>query len=503
LRQSADLTITATADFSAQDYTGSLRAGPITADGFNRLSVDFAMIAVCKRLHRRLQGFARARGGNVVMTFALASLPVVGAVGAAVDYSRANAVNAAMQAALDSTALMLSRDASKLSDTELQSKADTYFKAVFTRPEARSITVTASYNSSASAVVVNGSADVATSIMGIAGIDSITVKGSSTAKWGMSRLRVALALDNTLSMAQSGKMTALKSATKDLISQLQTAATNPGDVYISIVPFNTDVHAATPVAGNASTVPDWVGWTDWDSWSTNCASDYDSSKSSDRDRAADKCGGSFVKKNNKWRWTVDHTKWNGCVKDRDKSPTAYNVSNAAPSTSLTSSLFPADQSSSCAESLMTQTYDWDALKNKVDAMQPTGSTNTTIGLVHAWQTLTDGSPYSPPPIKNDGIATRKIIIFLTDGENTQDRWSNKSSDIDDRMKTACANAKADNITIFTVLVLEGTESLLKSCASPDDTEPKGPKYFKLTSSSQLATTFNQIGTSLTKLRVAK
>jgi Flp pilus assembly protein TadG len=461
------------------------------------------MRAISSLLLRNLKRFGAARGGNVAITFGIATLPIIGAVGAAIDFSRANAVNAAMQTALDSTALMLSRDASQLTDAELQTKASAYFQAVFTRPEATSIAVTASYNSAASSVVVNGSADVGTSIMGIAGFNTITVKGSSTAKWGMSRLRVALALDNTLSMAQSGKMEALKSATKDLISQLQTAATNTGDVYISIVPFNTDVHAATPVAGDASTVPNWVGWTDWDNWSKNCANDYDSSKSSDRDKAADKCGGSFVKKNNNWTWQVDHTKWNGCVKDREKSPTAYNVSNSTPSTSLTQSLFPAEQLSSCAASLMTQSYDWTALKSKVDAMTPTGSTNTTIGLVHAWQTLTDGAPYSPPPIKNDGISTRKIIIFLTDGENTQDRWSNKSGDIDDRMKTACANAKADNITIFTVLVMEGNESLLKSCASPDDTDPKGPKYFKLTSSSQLATTFNQIGTSLSQLRVAK
>jgi hypothetical protein len=36
---------------------------------------------------------------------------MVGFVGAAVDYSRANSVKIAMQAAIDATALMLSRDA--------------------------------------------------------------------------------------------------------------------------------------------------------------------------------------------------------------------------------------------------------------------------------------------------------------------------------------------------------------------------------------------------------
>ncbi len=40
-----------------------------------------------------------ANGGNVTITFALATIPMVGFVGAAVDYSRANSVKAAMQAA--------------------------------------------------------------------------------------------------------------------------------------------------------------------------------------------------------------------------------------------------------------------------------------------------------------------------------------------------------------------------------------------------------------------
>ena len=39
--------------------------------------------------------------GNVTITFALAIVPMVGFVGAAVDYSHANSVKAAMQAAAD------------------------------------------------------------------------------------------------------------------------------------------------------------------------------------------------------------------------------------------------------------------------------------------------------------------------------------------------------------------------------------------------------------------
>ena len=61
----------------------------------------------------------------------------------------------------------------------------------------------------------------------------------------ITRLRVALALDNTGSMSSNGKMTALKSATKSLLTQLKAAATQNGDVYVSIIPFSKDVNVGS------------------------------------------------------------------------------------------------------------------------------------------------------------------------------------------------------------------------------------------------------------------
>ncbi|MBN8936615.1 MAG: hypothetical protein J0I13_10105, partial [Rhizobiales bacterium] len=60
---------------------------------------------LCRRAHE----LRRADTANVTLTFALAIVPVVGLVGAAVDYSRAAATRTAMQSAVDSTALMLSK----------------------------------------------------------------------------------------------------------------------------------------------------------------------------------------------------------------------------------------------------------------------------------------------------------------------------------------------------------------------------------------------------------
>ena len=91
-----------------------------------------------RKLARELR---TANGANVTVTFALATLPMVGFVGAAVDYSRANSVKAAMQAASDSTALMVSKIASGLTQSEVQTKANDYFKALFLRPEATGLQI--------------------------------------------------------------------------------------------------------------------------------------------------------------------------------------------------------------------------------------------------------------------------------------------------------------------------------------------------------------------------
>ncbi len=233
------------------------------------------MLSVWSKFRSALRVFRAARGGNVAITFVFATLPIIAGVGFAVDYSRANAVKVAMQAALDSTALMLSKEAATDTASQLQTNALKYFQALFTRPEATNVTITANYTTtSGTSVIVNGATDVPTALLGIIGYNTITVTGSSTATWGTNMLRVALVLDNTGSMADAGKMSALQSATKSLLTQLQTAASKDGDVYVSIVPFVKDVNL-----GASSWNSDWVYWDDaaksdnnsWDANNGSCS----------------------------------------------------------------------------------------------------------------------------------------------------------------------------------------------------------------------------------------
>ena len=201
------------------------------------------MMSVWTKFRSVLRAFRVAHAGNVAITFALASLPIVATVGYAVDYSRANSVKVAVQGALDATALMISKEAPTDTPAQMQTNAQKYFLALFNRPDVKNVTVNASYsNTNGTQVVISSYVDVPTTFLAAFGWNTMTVGNSSTVMWGSSRLRVALVLDNTGSMADSGKITALKTATNNLLTQLQSAATTNGDVYVSIVPFVKDVN---------------------------------------------------------------------------------------------------------------------------------------------------------------------------------------------------------------------------------------------------------------------
>ncbi len=419
--------------------------------------------------------FLRDRRGGVAPLFAITVLPLLGAVGAAVDYTQANATRTAFQSALDATALMLSKNAANLSSADLQTSANNYFNALFTRTNVSNVTINATYSATGgSKVALSGTATVTTNFGAILGLDQVNISAATTSVWGNTRLRVALVLDNTGSMSSADKMTALKAASKNLLTQLQAAATTPDDVYVSVVPFNKDVNVG---AGNVN-----ASWLRWDLWEANngtCSiSNYSSKQSSCTSH-----GGVWTPK--------DHSTWNGCVTDRDQN---YDTTNDAPLAGST--LYPAEQYSSCPVATMGLSNDWTALSAKIDAMQPKGSTNQAIGLQLGWQTLT-ASPFTVPAIDPNYQYTQ-VIILLTDGLNTQDRWYTSASSIDTRQQKTCDNIKAAGITLYTVQVNTGsdpTSTMLQNCAT--DTN----KFFLLTTADQIVTTFNQIGTALSSLRL--
>ncbi len=525
--------------------------------------------AACRR-------FGGAKDGNTVIVFALAFIPMVGLTGAAVDYSRAQQLQTSMQAAADTTALMVAQTAASQTAAVVQSSTNNYFKAIFTNPAAQGLQVTGTYSSTnGSTVVVSATATYQTSFMGVMGFRTLPLAANSTASFGNSRLRVALVLDNTGSMAQSGKITALKSALNTantgLLDQLKAAVTNPGDVYVSIIPFVKDVNV-DPSNYNAS----WIYWDDaahqdntsWDAQNGSCSDGTSTDRvscltpgncslpgyttqascvaatgycnnsryttqstctaggycSNSRYTSQNRCtsnGGTWTTPaiwtaggpgvwTDTYTWTpANHNTWNGCVMDRG-DPDAPNANNydtnvAAPTTSNTATQYPAEQYSPCPQAVMGLNYNWSSMKTEVNNMSPGGNTNQAIGLQLGWMSLTGGGPFTMPA-EDANYTYSHVIILLTDGLNTQDRWYTDQTSIDNRQRMLCDNIKRGNVTIYAIQVDtdgEATSTLLQYCAGSQVGVGDPSKFFLLTSSSQIVTAFNQIGTNLSKLRIAK
>lgn len=422
-----------------------------------------------------LARFVKNCRGGVAPLLALTIIPLMGAVGVAIDFSRINAARTSMQSALDSTALMLSKTAANDTIDQLNTSASTYFNAVLTNRDVLNPSIAASYSSAGgSRVNLSAHAMVKTDFLGVLGFTQVPIGATATSVWGDTRLRVALVLDNTGSMADDGKITALKTAANNLLNSLHAVATGPDDIYVSIVPFSKDVNL-----GSANYAQPWLTWDLWDAANGTCSGARKHSQSSCQAN-----GGT---------WTpASHSTWNGCVTDRDQN---FDTTNDPPLAG--GPLYPAEQYSYCPAATLGLSNDWTALASKISDMQPNGNTNQAIGLQVGWQSLT-ASPFTVPAL-DPNYKYQQVIILLTDGLNTQDRWYSYASQIDARQQITCNNIKAAGITIYTVQVDTGGDpvsTLLQNCASDSS------KFFLLTTSDQIVTTFDQIGTSLTKLRLA-
>lgn len=488
--------------------------------------------------------FSRSERANVAMIFGLALVPLTLAAGAGLDLARGMLVHAELISALDAAALAVGGTPG-LTQSQMQTMAQQYFNAnykidtSFGTPSAVSVTV------NGQSIKVSASDPMPTTLMSVVGYNTYTVSASSTVVWGQQKLWVSLVLDNTGSMAQSDpktgvtKMSALKTATKSLLTMLQGVATNAGDVQVSITPFARDVKIGTSYSSQT-----WLSWTDWlaaptpspstsvgpgsscpysdttngfhcqanpTNGSAKATTIPNSGSYSGYICPSDNAVGHYYngcwtsssigggKYSHSWVTNAKST-WTGCVTDRTQP---YDVDNTTPTTATPATLMVAENSPSCAQTaMMGLSYNWTALSSEVDAMQAAGSTNQTIGLDMGWFTQNQGVPFSAAALPAN---TQRIMILLSDGLNTQDRWYGNGSDqatqVDDRMALACTKAKTFGFTIYTVFVdlngTQGNSTVLQNCAT--DTT----KYFDLTSADQIISTFNQIGEQITNLRVSQ
>lgn len=419
--------------------------------------------------------------GSYAILFALSIIPVLIAIGAAIDISRAYVVKQRMTKALDAAGLAVA-GMTGLTNAQIQTTAQNFFNANYPSTKI-GVPGTLTVTSTTSKVMLSASASMPTAIMSIVGIDTMSIAANSEITKLGKKLEVALVFDNTGSMAQSSKLSSLQTAAKSFLTVLQNSAPNAGDVKVAIVPFTTDVNV-----GSTNSSATWLKWS-WTYPTYTCTKTWSGTTCS---------YGTATK-------TVSKTGWKGCVTDRDQS---NDVSITPPSTGTSSTLYPADDANSknnyCSlQSLMPLTYDWTALTSKVNAMTAGGSTNTTIGLVWGWTMLTQGMPLSsaaaPDPKK-----LNKVLVFLTDGDNTYYRDGMDTCDgfnpcpgADTRTALVCSAIKNAGILVYTIRTLDGNATLLSNCSSG------AGYYYDVSSASQLDSIFTAIATSISNLRISQ
>jgi Flp pilus assembly protein TadG len=442
--------------------------------------------------------FAHANRGNVAAMFAIALVPMIGIVGAAVDYSRAVAARSAMQAALDTTALMVSKDAQadpSMTAAQATAAAQKYFNALYKDGSASNVVINATYTPNTgkgASVAVTANGSVATDFMRMAGFTDIGIGTSSTTKWGSARLRIAMALDVTGSMASYDKLGKMKIAAKKLVDTLKASAKTADDVYLSIIPFNVMVNVGTDNKN--------ANWLDWDTSYGSCSRSSYTTKSD-------------CLKNGR-TWTDRNlSRWQGCVTDRTQN---YDTTNDAPTTNNADTLYLAESYSSCPASLLSMksvfnstetdsSNDTNTIKGKINSLTAVGNTNQSIGMQIAWMML--GSSLFPAPAKDPNYQYSDVIILLSDGENTQNRWYSNASQIDARQKLLCDNinpekkdtSKKDTTHVYTIQVDTdgaGESAVLKYCADTGG-------FYPTTTTTGMAEAFSAIGNSLVKLQIAK
>lgn len=446
-------------------------------------------------LPEMIRRFRRDEGGNFLMLFGLVLVPLIGVAGIAIDYSRASNTRQALNSAIDSAALMAARDAQKLTDGQIRSRIDAWIrdnlpanvKSEFSNAE---ITI----DRTARTIKIDAKATVPTTVSAVLGMSQIPVATNSQSTWGTNKIELALVLDNTGSMSQDSKMTNLKTASKSLLKIMKEAAIDADQIRVSIVPFNTQVRINRALKDEP-----WIryGMTrsvtmTCDRNGKNCTapsgaaqSDATISGCSTNNKGVMTCTETLTKAN----WA----KSEGCIADRDQN---YDVADGT-SYTANAQMYPATW---CGQSSLVEamglTSDWTALSTKIDTMTPVGNTNVTIGAAWGWATLSPSAPFTEAKPSTEP-QLKKYMILLTDGDNTQNRFTTTQSAIDARTALACTGVKNAGISLYTIRVIDGNATLLRNCASNTN------MYYEVSAASQLDPIFKAIAKEISAVRLTQ
>jgi Flp pilus assembly protein TadG len=455
--------------------------------------------------------FTSSEKGNVGMMLALSIVPIMLSVGVAVDMVQTNRTLTILQSAADAAALAAGSSGEK-NEAKLYTMVRDYLKANGAEAALDMVDeVKAEFGKDDNVFAVTIKGKRKTSLMTIAGIDTMDLQARAEVKLGAEGYEVVLVLDNTASMDEGGRLPALKVAAKDLVKTLLQVKDIGAYVKLGVVPFSSYVNVGKSRRNEPwMSVPPDKHETKMACWNTypdakpiNCRQVPEINDGVNTGKTVEQCDWNYgAPKEVCGKTTIDET-WSGCAGSRAEP---LDESIGAVSTP-----YQGLMNTTCGSEIVELTDSKPKLDNAIDGLVATGNTYIPAGLLWGWHMVDPSEPLKKA--KSTGamkaIGGTKAIVLMTDGQNTlapyaPHHWGGLGAvdwaKGDAKTATLCQNIKADGVVVYTVSFMV-TDSkaldLMASCAS----DPS--KALTAHSGEELAEAFHDIGSSLMALRLSK
>jgi Flp pilus assembly protein TadG len=510
------------------------------------------------------------RKGNVAMIVALAVTPLIGVVGLAVDAGAALRRQERLQAAVDSGVLAGLKAMPYLNDAGVTAASKRYIDTNFNGLPYTFENVV--IDRRAARVEITASSPSPTIFGGVFGIGEMKVNATSVAAGG-GTIELVMALDNSGSMRDAGRMPALKEAATKLVDTLMSDSMISGRIKIGVVPFSTAVNVGPSHRG--------------ESWMDNAGdAPMHGENFSPYAKGSENRFAMFDRLRVSWAGCVEARSTVGDLDVNDAAPTSGSTrfvpmfAPDEPDTKIGSrhkyfNQYLNDETGTCKipgkdkdderirqervckyadqtpfERHPDPAYNWVVGPNfkcesipllpltankslvvgKLAAMEPRGNTNIVEGAAWGWRVLTNSAPFSEGA-PNGQTGNRKVMIVMTDGENTmsgQSLWTGLSAysaygyaskgrvrspatseettlrnAMNDRLRLACRNAKSAGVEIYSIIVSapnDTARAVMEDCASPNG---ETQHSFAISSASELGDVFEQIARSVKEVRLAR
>ena len=422
-----------------------------------------AMQRRAKPIQRSLPftGFIKNKSGVIAIIFALAAIPIILSIGAAIDFARVYVARAQLGEALDKAALAVAVSADA-SDAEVEAIFTGYFNANF-KSDRIGIAAAPVRTQTQSQVTITATATIETLFLRVSPIGdfgTITITGTSTVNLEKTGLEVAMVLDNTGSMqfGNPARIDSLRVAATDLVNILFGNEENPPGLRVALVPFvatvnigqDNDEFVQFPDPDNqypTSVDPEWkgcvearaapndvqddfiIGDTARGEWAPYYWENEPTFRLSDFSVKQDVCENTWwfessgpvlpreERRGPTGRSGDDDSDWElhpngpGSFVNLDVSPISTRGPNKA-----------------CPDPVVPLTNNKAQLLTAINQMQPWAGNGTMahLGAVWGWRILSPGAPFEEGLPYTDET-NKKAIIILTDGKNLVSQATNFSS----------------------------------------------------------------------------